>query len=175
LNRALPHLRDNAVAYLALFIALGGTSYAAIHIPAGSVGPRQIKNHSITPIKFNNKAIAGSVRAWAIVMSDGRVLASGGTPSVETFDGFPGSYTIRWGVSLPKNCVTNANIDFRTGKATETVPITGGTEDIVAGYVTAVDTQASTSKADPRPLTTLITLDQNGVPTPLAFDVAVIC
>ena len=29
------HLRSNMVAYIALFVALGGTSYAAINLPAG--------------------------------------------------------------------------------------------------------------------------------------------
>ena len=36
-------MRHNVVAYLALFVALGGTSYAAIRLPANSVGARQIK------------------------------------------------------------------------------------------------------------------------------------
>ena len=52
MTRVLNHLRSNVVAYLALFVALGGTSYAAISLPAGSVGNRQLKNHSISPIKF---------------------------------------------------------------------------------------------------------------------------
>ena len=37
-GRPLHHLRNNAVGYVALFVALGGTSYAAISLPAGSVG-----------------------------------------------------------------------------------------------------------------------------------------
>ena len=32
------HVRHNVVGYLALFAALGGTSYAAVAIPTGSVG-----------------------------------------------------------------------------------------------------------------------------------------
>ncbi|MGA9859240.1 MAG: hypothetical protein WBQ18_15350, partial [Solirubrobacteraceae bacterium] len=59
------HLRSNVIAYLALFIALGGTGYAAIRIPNGSVGNRQLKNHAITPIKFDTGKIAGYVRAYA--------------------------------------------------------------------------------------------------------------
>ena len=43
----LTHLRGNAVAYIALFVALGGTSYAAINLPAGSVGTRQLQNQAI--------------------------------------------------------------------------------------------------------------------------------
>ena len=44
MTRLLAHARRNAVAYVALFVALGGTSYAAFSLPAGSVGAREIKN-----------------------------------------------------------------------------------------------------------------------------------
>ena len=54
MTRFLSHLKSNAIAYLALFIALGGTSYAAVSLPAGSVGARQIKNHSITPVEVRS-------------------------------------------------------------------------------------------------------------------------
>ena len=37
------HLRHHAIAYLALFIALGGTSYAATRLPSNSVGTAQLK------------------------------------------------------------------------------------------------------------------------------------
>ena len=40
------------VATLALFIALGGVSYAAIKIPANSVGTKQVKNRSLRPVDF---------------------------------------------------------------------------------------------------------------------------
>jgi hypothetical protein len=36
LNRGVSHLRRNTVAYLALTIALGGTSYAAAQLPRAS-------------------------------------------------------------------------------------------------------------------------------------------
>ena len=49
----LTHLRGNAVAYIALFVALGGTSYAAISLPAGSVGNRQLQNRAIDAAKLN--------------------------------------------------------------------------------------------------------------------------
>lgn len=45
------HLRSNVVAYLALFVALGGTSYAAFRLPTNSVGTRQIRNHAVTAAK----------------------------------------------------------------------------------------------------------------------------
>ena len=65
MTRFLGHLRSNVVAYLALFVALGGTSYAAFSMPAGSVGNRALKNHSITPVKLDRSQIAGYVRDWA--------------------------------------------------------------------------------------------------------------
>ena len=40
-SRVVQHIRSNVVAYIALFVALGGTSYAAIKLPANSVGTRQ--------------------------------------------------------------------------------------------------------------------------------------
>ena len=54
--RGLPpltrHLRRNLVAYLALLVALSGTSYAAATtlVPANSVGSPQIINHSIKKV-----------------------------------------------------------------------------------------------------------------------------
>ena len=76
MTRIARHFRSNLVAYLALFVAMGGTSYAALSLPAGSVGARELRNHSITPVKFDPRAIAGSVRFWAKISSTGRVIAS---------------------------------------------------------------------------------------------------
>lgn len=45
------HLRGHAVAYLALFIALGGTTYAA-SLPRNSVGTAQLKDRSVTALKL---------------------------------------------------------------------------------------------------------------------------
>ncbi len=61
-KRLRQHLRSNVVAYLALFVALGGTGYAAMSLPANSVGPRQIRNRSITGVKLNPRSIAASVQ-----------------------------------------------------------------------------------------------------------------
>ena len=40
-------LRSHSVSLLALFVALGGTSYAIVALPADSVGTKQVKNHSL--------------------------------------------------------------------------------------------------------------------------------
>jgi hypothetical protein len=48
------------VACLALTVALGGTSYAAIKLPKNSVGTRQIKKNAITSPKVKNNALTGA-------------------------------------------------------------------------------------------------------------------
>jgi hypothetical protein len=70
----LNHLRRNLVAYVALFVALGGSSYAAFSLPHGSVGTAQLRNGAVTPAKLNRAATP--VRAWAVIEATGRVLAS---------------------------------------------------------------------------------------------------
>jgi hypothetical protein len=44
-------IRKYPIAYLALFVALGGTAYAATALPPGSVGTRQLKNGAVTNAK----------------------------------------------------------------------------------------------------------------------------
>jgi hypothetical protein len=53
LLRVLAYLRRHHLAILALFIALGGTSYAATQLPANSVGTRQIRAGAVTPSKLS--------------------------------------------------------------------------------------------------------------------------
>lgn len=49
----------NVVSTLALFIALGGVSYAAATLPRNSVGTAQLKNNAVTSAKVRDKSIAG--------------------------------------------------------------------------------------------------------------------
>lgn len=51
------HLRGNTVAYLALFVALGGSSYAAIRLPASSVGTKQLKNGAVNSAKVHDGSL----------------------------------------------------------------------------------------------------------------------
>jgi hypothetical protein len=60
LQAGLRHVRGNLVAYLALFLALGGTSaYAAGALPKASVGAKQLKKNAVTSPKVRD----GSLRA----------------------------------------------------------------------------------------------------------------
>lgn len=49
----LTYLRRHHVGIIALFIALGGTTYAATQLPANSVGTRQIRPGAVTPAKLS--------------------------------------------------------------------------------------------------------------------------
>ena len=172
MTRLLSHVRHNVVAYLALFVALGGTSYAAVSLPRGSVGSRQLKNHSITPVKESPKYINGNVRAWAIVSPSGKVLAGGGGPSAQRTVLNNGTFIVRWRVRLTSRCAAVGVIDSALSPATETIPIPGGTTTITAGYVvvgSVVPVQGSGGGLS------VTTLNQSGLPTPLAFHVAVVC
>lgn len=55
-------LRQNAIALLALFIALGGTTYAAstIVLPKNSVGTKQLKKNAVTSVKIKNNQVTGA-------------------------------------------------------------------------------------------------------------------
>ena len=58
--RLRSHLLGNAVAYAALFVALGGTSYAAVSLPAASVGTTQLRNGAVTGLKLAPGAVTGA-------------------------------------------------------------------------------------------------------------------
>jgi hypothetical protein len=76
LTRLLNHVRRQAVGYVALLVALGGTSYAATSLPNGSVGTAQLRNGSVTNTKLNRGAIGGYVRAWASTNGLGELTGS---------------------------------------------------------------------------------------------------
>lgn len=48
----------NVMATIAVFIALGGASYAATQLPANSVGTKQLKNAAVTPQKLSTASKA---------------------------------------------------------------------------------------------------------------------
>ncbi len=47
----------NVVATLALFVALGGSSYAALNLPKASVGAKQLKKNSVTSPKVKRGSL----------------------------------------------------------------------------------------------------------------------
>ncbi len=69
----------NVIATIALFVALGGASYAAVKLPKNSVGTKQIKNKAITGAKIANGAVNGAKITPGSIAGSALNLASIGT------------------------------------------------------------------------------------------------
>jgi hypothetical protein len=172
MKRIVNHIRHNLIAYIALFVALGGTSYAASSLPANSVGGPQLKDHAIDPVKLDPSAINGSVAAWAIIGANGRVIAGAGKPRAYKTP-IVAQYQIDWGVKFKPSCATVATIDSGHSAPTEKIPLpgsNGSTTSFTAGYAVVWNSSGRGGSS-----TVVATLNQAGQLTPLAFDVAVIC
>jgi hypothetical protein len=131
MTKLVNHVKSQAVAYAALFVALGGTSYAAIAIPKNSVGSRQLRNGavtnnklrngavgnrkiangSVTPAKLNGKDIAGTVAMWARISPSGTVVASKPQAQVVGWDPVLDEGNISWGKAIPAGCWSLVTVD----------------------------------------------------------------
>ncbi len=65
----------NVTSCLALFVALGGSAYAATHLRKNSVGTKQIKSNSVTTAKIKNNAVTATKLKESSV--DGSKIADG--------------------------------------------------------------------------------------------------
>ena len=167
IKRLVSHARSNAVGYVALFVALGGTSYAATSLPRGSVGAAQLRNGAvtsrkvadgaITPVKLNRRMIGGSIRHWARVGATGSVLASSGRAQVRGAPG-QGGYVISWRDTFSRSC---AAVATPSGDSIVLGPSPGYASTFIFG-------------AQPTSVT-VDTYNAQGQPSPAAFSVAVIC
>jgi hypothetical protein len=63
----LNYLKRHHIGIIALFIALGGTSYAATQLSSNSVGTRQIRAGAVTTAKIHNGAITPAKLSPAVV------------------------------------------------------------------------------------------------------------
>jgi hypothetical protein len=68
MNQLTRYIRRHHIALLALFVALGGTSYAAVNLPKGSVGTDQLQQGSVTTLKVAPKAITSKRLAEGAVV-----------------------------------------------------------------------------------------------------------
>ena len=166
MTRVFTYLRHNAIALAALFIALAGTSYAAMSIPANSVGTKQLRKHAVTSKKIakhavtatslDPKSIAGHVADWAQVAASGQVLSSGPKATASLPDPGRGLIRVSWHRAIPSNCIAIAN--------PANVPMAPVTADTIGP-----DGQGSST------FLTVQTFDSTGASVPENFNVAVIC
>ena len=75
----------NVVATIALFIALGGASYAALKLPRNSVGARQLKKNAVTGAKIKKSVVTGAkVKDQSLTGQDIDLATVGTVPSAQT-------------------------------------------------------------------------------------------
>jgi hypothetical protein len=187
LNRITSHLRGNAVAYVALFAALGGTSYAAVRLAPGSVTSRALANgavthaklavHSIGPANFKPGALQS-----ALGMNGSKGAAGGkgsaGTAGPQGPAGHDGSASVALrarstgGVSAPQGAATNIplsagswtqaanDVNLLTGSATLTIPqsCTGSFGNAVAIAVDGIPNTFAVAPTAPAGATVTIPL-----------------
>jgi hypothetical protein len=75
MNSLTRYIRRHHIALLALFVALGGTSYAAASLPKASVGTDQLKARSVQTLKIAPRAVTAKRLASNAVNS--RKVANG--------------------------------------------------------------------------------------------------
>lgn len=128
MTKLLTHLKHNVVSYLALFVALGGTSYAAINLPAGSVGSRQLRSGAVTNKKLakgsvgaanlDRQTVGGYVRAYVQISAVGQILASRPAAKVVVWrtdpNNGPGGL-IQWSRPMPASCFALATTNTQAG------------------------------------------------------------
>lgn len=158
--RLLDHVRSKAISYIALsmsFLGLAGGAYAAFSVPPNSIGARQLRNHSITPVKLDPRAIGGSVRHWAQVNAAGDIVTSS-SRAHDTGVAPDGDYLITWSDTFPAGCVPVATV---LGTATLLSPANGfANARVTGGHPTRV---------------WVSTYNAQGASKPEPFSVAVIC
>jgi hypothetical protein len=122
IGRFIRHANRHSIAYLALvcsLLALASASYAALRIPNGAVGEKQLKNHAIDPVKWDPTYVTAFLRRWAHVGPNGKLLNS--SPFAQAANvGGTGSYDVTWGDAFNGNCqplvtVDSGNSSYGTG------------------------------------------------------------
>lgn len=70
------------ISLIALFVALGGTGYAALSLPKNSVGTKQLKKNAVTGSKIKKNAVTSSkVKDHSLTGADVNLGALGTVPS----------------------------------------------------------------------------------------------
>jgi hypothetical protein len=170
-NKILNHLRGQYLGAIALFVALGGTAYAATSLPASSVGSAQLRNGAVTQKKLakssvtagalDPNSIGAHVVLWAQIRSDGHVISSSPRATVLTSAPSRGIQRIDWHRAISPRCGVFAspqNVEPITAPASahtvfDSGPVAHGRHDYV--FVS--------------------TFDANGSNVPENVDVAVVC
>jgi hypothetical protein len=129
LSRAVARLSyANVVATLALFIALGGSAYAATALPRNSVGSAQIRANAVGPSELRRNAVTSTeIRDSSVSLRD---IAAGARSALRGSPGLQGPIGPA-GPAGPAGTADRAAIDAGGGHpigTARTVTHTGGNE-----------------------------------------------
>ena len=141
----------NVTSMLALFVALGGTSYAAITLPANSVGRTQIRTSGVGQSEVAANAVGRSeIRRSGVGRSE---IATGGVTQKELAMNSVGPGEIRDGRISPadlsddaKNAVAELKgVTFRVA-ATDAGAAAGGNAKSVSRTTTLASTRSTSGR-----------------------------
>ena len=183
----------NVVATLALFIALGGISYAAVKIPRNSIGTKHIKKGAITADKIRNGAIGSAkIRDGGVQTDDLDELPEGepgrdGLDGRDGFDGVDGTPGVpgppanpEWWVVVKADGTLErgtAMTTAKTGTGTYTVNFAGDRRGcgFVASMVDGAGSVAAGAGAAETTDVAVLTFDAAGVAADRAFNLTARC
>jgi hypothetical protein len=99
------------VAYAALLVALSGSAYAAIQLPARSVGTRELKDSAVTNTKVKRGSLLRSAfKSGQLPAGDAYVIPLGWTPPQPTTGPQAGPATVALQLDLPAGSYTYSGV-----------------------------------------------------------------
>lgn len=124
----------NVMATVAVFVALGGTSYAAIKLPRNSVGGTQIKTAAVTSSEVKDRSLG--VRDLALAARTS-LRGERGPQGPKGDTGPPGSGGPGSGITVFYRTNSDGRVNF--GEVTSATAVCGPNEKVLGGGV-RVDT-----------------------------------
>jgi hypothetical protein len=182
LRALIQHARHHVIAYLALacaLLALGGAAYASYRLPVNSVGERQIQNHVIDPVKWDNNYVTGFIRRWATISSTGSLMST--SPGGQSTSNGTGSYVVTWGDAFGAWCAPIATVIGGSAAAPTSTGTTGTTGPTGATGPTGPPSSGAyadakvVSRSGESTLVAVATYNSLGQPTPEPVSVVVAC
>jgi hypothetical protein len=145
------------ISFVALFVALGGVGYAAINLPANSVGNAQLRNGSVGNWKLKSNAVGtrkiinGSVGAKQVNSSQVQ-LRVGTTCPTGALKAISPSGSVTCTPTLPNEVGTSASAATLGANATQVASqsLAAGSSYLVLAYPHAVITPANNAPAAQR-------------------------
>ncbi len=144
------HVRRHTISYLALtcsLLALGGAASAALQIPFGSVGERQLRNYAIDPVKWDPNYVTGFVRRWATISASGSILSA--SPGGQSKSIGTGDYVVTWGDAFAGWCAPIATVLGGSAVPLLTNTTTANSSTTTTSSTSTTTTTSTTSSSSP--------------------------